>query len=95
MILKQIKSTLVKLSKIEGINHNKNEPYCFYKAKILDEDGNLFIWNLDTESEDQKKELDKHYVDKVNLPITLDIKLYHSLKSGMGCKILAINQGGL
>ena len=90
MIIKNIKTTLLKLAKIEGINHNKNEPFCFYKANILDDDGNLFIWNSDIDSEEQKKELDNKYLNQHNIPILIDISLYHSLKGGMGCKILNI-----
>jgi len=46
MIAKDLKVTVLKVLLKEGIGKTSNKPYRFYTASVLDEDGNVFGFNL-------------------------------------------------
>jgi len=47
MIVKDVKLTLLKIRHKEGTGKTSGKPYSFYTADVVDDDANVFGFNLD------------------------------------------------
>jgi len=75
MQLKNIKLTLLKANKREGVSSNK-KPYLFYTGTFIDENAKVCALKFGTELE-QKGSIPE-ILELQNAPVTVDISLYPS-----------------
>jgi len=74
MIVKDVKLTLLKFRKKEGVGKKSGKDYLFYTADVVDEDASVFGFNLDNDLAPKNPKDEEALLAMKNVPITASVR---------------------